>query len=207
MSVSADSQRATGIVRAVLANRPDAAFGVECHKVDVPAVCRPDYHGVQYLENPSMAGNCLIGRDGKVQIKRPRIIEGAPATREGGGIRARQILSARLKIDSGTPYRWVTRGIVGHVHPPRAPRAAARFVRNFKEGGGIKFADVNMDSTATKRRIGRKVRQVGVLAFSIPWWIPCSKAVAVDVGGDHKAVKITLWPTPKPKKRKKKGKR
>jgi hypothetical protein len=151
--------------------------------------------------NEPMAGTFVIADKNRVHIHEDSIElrTGSEATSEGGGIRTRYTIRFRATIDPGTPHAWTHTFEAGHAPPPRAPSAWAQFLNRFREGRGSKFGDMNTDADTLARWLHRKVRGEGVLAGAFPHWLPVSDARAVNVGGDHLAVIVTLFPKYKEK--------
>lgn len=200
MSVSAPAKRAEHIIRRAVAV-PDVVLwlGSEGYKANVRALVGPQYEVIQYGagKSESLAGSFVIADKDRVLIHEDSISLriGSPSTAEGGGIRARYIIRFRATFDPGTPHAWTEWVDAGHAPPRRAANAARKFMDALKVGRGIKGGDMNAEPRAIERALGRKVRSVGVLGLSVPRWIPTGDAVGVDVGGDHKAVRVTLFPS------------
>lgn len=137
-----------------------------------------------------------------VHLVRGRVVEtqllpGTPATSEGGGIRRRPILRARLGIDVRSRRAWAPTFLVVHAPPKRAPKARAAYLRRLVAAalaGDIIIGDLNVTHRVALRLLGRRVHSSGVLHVAVPLWIP-STASTVDVGSDHLAIDVTLWPS------------
>jgi hypothetical protein len=126
------------------------------------------------------------------RIVSPRLLPGTPP---GSGIRARPILTALVVIDPGTPARWGRSFDVGHAPPKRAWRLRARYLRAFvKAQGSIDGGDLNIGHAWAARILGKRVHSAGVLHLAVPRWIPQTTTHRVDVGSDHPAIDVTLWP-------------
>ena len=84
------------------------------------------------------------------------------------------------------------------VHPPpkRAPKAQARYLRRLlaERRNAIVLGDFNIRHRAVLRLLGYRVHSAGVIHVAVPRWIP-SIGFTVDIGSDHLAVDVTLWPS------------
>lgn len=210
MSVSTGPAHAARILRNALADHVDVVLAVECGDLDVRELVDLNVWRVfQYgRNNPdprakvTLSGCAVIVRRRRVRVPEESVhlTLGSAATSEGKwktghGIGSRYILRVKAVIDGGTGRAWRTGFAVGHAPPDRAPRARARFMAVFRAlGRQVSGADFNLRARAIARLTGRKVRAVGVLAITVPWWIPASNATGIDVDGDHLAVEVTLWP-------------
>lgn len=146
------------------------------------------------LGSPDSALGVAVRRE-RVRLSVAQLLPGTPSTSEGDGIRARPILIATVLMDPGTPQRWARALDLGHAPPARAPRARARYLAAFvKARGSLKIGDLNIEERWAARILGRRIRSAGVLHIGVPWWIPCTKAARVNVGSDHPALDVTLWP-------------
>ena len=119
--------------------------------------------------------------------------------RTARNLRARSWVTARLLID-GDLRHWPLKASAGHAPPMRgwflwpAYRATAP--------SGLLGADWNRLKDFVRRAFPRrKVRMVRLLGFAVPSHIDCTPAHPIDVGGDHLAAAITLWPN-RPTRRK-----
>lgn len=136
-----------------------------------------------------------------VHLIRGRVIEtqlldGTPATSEGGGIRRRPLLRARLGIDVRSRRAWAPTFLVVHPAPKRAPKAQALYLRRLlaERRNAIVLGDFNIRHRAVLRLLGYRVHSAGVIHVAVPRWIP-STGSTVDIGSDHLAVDVTLWPS------------
>lgn len=199
MSVSAPAKRVEHIVRRAV--REDGVimwFGSEGYKAHVRALVGSDYDVIQFGvgHSEAMAGTFVVTLKDRVHIHEDTIElrVGSDKTREGGGIRTRYTIQFRATIDPGTPHAWTDWFEAGHTPPPRAPSAWEQFMGRLRDGRGSKFGDMNGSPAQIERWLRRKVRAVGVLAAAFPHWMPVGEARAVDVGGDHLANVVTLFP-------------
>lgn len=217
MSVSTGPAHAARILRNALADHVHVVLAVECGDLDVRQVVDQRVWRVFQFgrNNPderakvTLSGCAILVRRGRLRVPEGSVHLnlGSKATSEGKwktghGIGARYILRIKSIVDHGTPWVWRTSFGVGHAPPDRAPRARARFMAVFRAlRVQVTAADFNLRGRAVARLTGRKVRSVGLLAITVPWWIPASEAVGIDVDGDHLAVEVTLWPHRKEKHR------
>ena len=174
---------------------PDAIFTQETF--DVIADNTPGWNMAQVGAPGSPESALVIGiRATRGELLNVTLLPGVPATSEGGGFRKRPMLAATLDIDPQTPHHWRRRGLDGHANAERAPRARRRYLAVFRAArASIKAGDLNIrQQWAARLLYGQRVHSVGVLHLAIPAWIPQTKAVPVDVGSDHLAFDVTLWP-------------
>lgn len=137
----------------------------------------------------------IAGRRGRVTFGPDELLAGSAATSEGRGIRRRPILRAYIAFDPATPHAWARRASVGHAPPPRAPIARGKFLVRFAAvRSAIKAGDLNIGARWAQRLLGKRVHSVGVLHLAVPRWIPQSRRARVDVGSDHDALDVILWP-------------
>lgn len=195
-------------VRAILAAsteigtpwRPDLILGVECADLTLnDHVDGAVWQVVQFgrslsdeSERVARSGCALLARRGVVTLERPRLRVGSEA---GEGIRTRYVLTARATFHKGDPSSWRAWVRVGHAPPPRAPFGRGRFLDALRELTGIRGGDLNV-SAETARKTFRlaTVRSAGVLHLITPRWIKPTPPRRVDVGSDHAALDVTLWP-------------
>lgn len=142
-------------------------------------------------ERVARSGCAILARRSTVQLDKIRLTLGSPA---GEGIRDRYVLHARATFHPGTPAAWRTRVRVGHAPPGRAPIGRARFLELLANLFGIRGMDGNV-SAETARRVfrGARVHSAGVMHVVVPRWMP-SRARRRDVGSDHAALDVALWP-------------
>ena len=112
-----------------------------------------------------------------------RPVLGSPATREGGGIRARPLVGARV----GRLRVWS-----GHAPPPRAPIARAAYLARLYMVRGVIGLDSNREPGWMRRAFGRKWRGIGVLGLLIPRRFKPSRPWPVHIGSDHEAVDVLI---------------
>lgn len=211
MSVSAGPAKAIEIFRAATNLRPALILATECADFNAERVAGKGWSVVQYgqqrgdEDRAALAGCVIAVRDEVAHLHEgtERLLLGSRATREGRwktghGIRSRYIIKACVTFHPGTPRartRWVA---VGHSPPARAPIARAAFMlRLARTRAGIKAGDLNLRHDAVVKALGAFVRSVGVLHVIVAPWQPVGRAKPVDLGGDHQAVSVMLWPRKK----------
>jgi hypothetical protein len=203
-SVSSRPETVREILDAVLAEQappPDLILGVECADVTIrDQVDGAVWQVVQFGrslsdegERVARSGCALLARRGVVKLDKPRLRLGSAA---GEGIRDRYILTARATFHQGDPSSWRAWVRVGHGPPPRAPFGRGRFLDALRELTGIRGGDLNVSAETTRRLFPRpRIRSAGVLHLLTPRWIRTSTARRVNVGSDHAALDVILWPT------------
>jgi hypothetical protein len=143
-------------------------------------------------ERIARSGCALLARRSVVKLDKPRLDLGSPA---GEGIRARYVLSARATFHKGQPSAWRAWVRVGHAPPGRAPIGRGRFLAALRGLTGIRAGDYNVSSSTARRTfVLAKVKSAGVLHIVIPRWIRTAEPERLDVGSDHRALDVTLWP-------------
>lgn len=202
MSVSASAEKATRIWERALDQPgeygvPDVVNGCEMAKVKarhVPGAA--DFYVYQEGKTGSPdAALALAVRRSRGTMSGARLRAGTPATSEGDGIRRRPILEARVHMDPGTPQAWTFGNDVLHAPPPRAPRARRRFLDVVRTlTARVVSGDMNLTARLAARAIGRRVVGHGVICAAVRRWIPTSAVATVDLGGDHLAIDIIIWP-------------
>lgn len=150
------------------------------------------YHWVQPGDLNSAESGCSIGiRKGFGEMKNPCRVVGSPATREGGGIRERPVLLAKVVSAVGRMRFGVA---AGHAPPARAPKARRRYLRVFSRArAAFKGGDLNVAKRIAARITGRRVIGGGVLWLVLPrknWKVVNWRLV--NVNGDHKAVLVEV---------------
>lgn len=203
-SVSFGTQRSVRVFERALeapgkTGRPHIVAACELSDVDAATVAGEAWNVVQYGEpgSPESALGIAV-RDDRGAVIESRLLDGTAKTNEGGGIRRRPILRARLGIDVKTPRAWAPVILVPHAPPGRARHTRAQYLRRLVAvlGGAIVMGDLNIGHRVALRILGRRVHSTGVIHVAVPWWIP-SVAATVDVGSDHAGLDVVLWPTPK----------
>lgn len=190
-SVSVDARRA----RSIWANAlevADVVLAMECSDVDASA---PGWHVIQRGKQGSPESALVLAvRADRGEWAHANLDPGIAPTSEGGGIRRRPLLGARLTLDPSTPHKWSRRVLVGHAHPARAPKARRAYLRRFaRMDAAIKGGDLNIGHRWAARLMGKRVHSAGVLHLAVPRWIPQTKPKRIDIGSDHPALVITLW--------------
>ncbi len=195
-SVSAGPRKAAGIYRTALTKVgrfgvPHVVLACECSDFDAELIRVDGWSSIQYVHNTAAAGSAIAWRNGE-QVGDARLVVGSEA---GEGIRTRYVAQATLRING---HKATFNA--GHAPPDRAPNGQRQWLDNAGRLPGVVGADFNTWPKTLDRRFNRKVRGVEVLSLLIPNDIPCSRAKPVDIGGDHPAVDVVLWPTVKRRK-------
>jgi hypothetical protein len=174
--------------------RPDILLGCEGYRVNVPNMA--DFYGfdaVQYghggvTVNTALAGSFIAWRQETGDaVGKPTIEEGSPA---GEGIQARYLVSQKLKVNG---HRATFRA--GHAPPDRAPKGQSTFLDQLRRYPGVIGLDANEREDEMDPHYARQYHGIGVLGILVPEWIPSTGIKAVDVGSDHLAGDLILWPT------------
>lgn len=199
-SVSAGPKKVASILDEALHNGPDVdlLLLVECgdltikYEVD-PAVWQVIQFGRSLsseAERVARSGCAMIARRDAVFLDRPSLELAAPA---GEGIRDRYVLKARARFHRGRVRRARVR--VGHAPPPRAPRGRDRFLDVLRSMRGIRAGDLNIgrEWAAELFRLSH-VYSAGVIHAVVPGWLPSTFDRTLDVGSDHLALDVILWP-------------
>lgn len=201
-SVSARPATVRQILQATIATepRPDLILATECADLTInDHVDGGVWQVIQFgrsisdeSERVARSGCALLARRGVVKLEKPSLRLGAPA---GEGIRARYVLSARATFHKGRSSAWRAWVRVGHAPPPRAPIGRGRFLAALRALTGIRAGDYNVSSSTARRTfVLAKVKSVGVLHIVIPRWIRTAGPHRLDVGSDHLALDVVLWP-------------
>lgn len=162
---------------------PDVVLLSEVSWLDARMLARE--HGwvaIQHgAKGSAEAGVAILSRITPTVALRPLI--GSVATREGGGIRARPIVGARI----GGIRFWS-----GHAPPPRSPIAKAVYIARARACRGVVGADWNASPAWVRRTSLRRYRGIGVLGLLVPLRFKASTAKPVDIGSDHPAVDVVI---------------
>lgn len=200
MSVSTGPKHAADIFRRALDLEPDIVLGSECSDFRAAVVDRKglyDWHQPGAL-NDQASGCCIGVRKGFGVLTEPDARIGSNETTEGRsrtghGIGTRLILRGRVSTApnaGGLSFRVAA----GHAPPSRAPKARAEFMRNFaRTRARFKGGDLNLPQRVASRLLRRRVVGDGVVWLTLPrdgWRLVLGRAV--NVGGDHKAVLVTV---------------
>lgn len=181
--------------------RADLILGVECADLTLrDHVDGGVWQVIQFgrslsdeSERVARSGCALLARRDVVKLERPRLRVGSEA---GEGIRTRYVLTARATFHRGAPSSWRAWVRVGHAPPPRAPFGRGRFLDALRELTGIRGGDLNVSAETARSRFRlARVHSAGVLHLITPRWIRTSETRRVDVGSDHAALDVTLWPS------------
>lgn len=164
---------------------PDVVLLSEVAPVNVAQVALLHAVGsevVQYGTGGSPeAGVAIVSR---LPIARRKMAVGSARTSEGGGIRMRPLVGAKI---AGLWF-WA-----GHAPPPRSPVARALYLARARMTSGLIGADNNQPPDWMRSHFGRKYRGNGVLGLLVPRRLKASKAHGVDIGSDHLAVDVEVW--------------
>lgn len=162
---------------------PDVVLLSEVSWLDAHMLAKQ--HGwvaVQHGERGSAeAGVAILSRITPAKPLRPVI--GSIATREGGGIRQRPIVGAKI----GGLRFWS-----GHAPPPRSPIARAAYIARCRARRGVVGGDWNQYPTWMRRTSVRQYRGSGVLGLLVPMAWKSSAARGVAIKSDHEAVDVRL---------------
>lgn len=184
------------------AGHAPVGFGSECADFDGQSIADKHFPGRFRVLQPGPVGaaksGTLVVVDKVQRIHATDVLLGAHATREGGGIRDRWIVRAQTVRDAGTPHQWLTPWLnSGHADPARAPKARAAFMAVFRSLPGVKGGDLNLAAKAVERTLNNarvlSMRRE-VLHVAIPRWIPSGPLTTYDIGSDHPAGRVVLWP-------------
>lgn len=198
-SVSTTPDKARAIFTKSLTKRgdygvPQVVLASECSDFDAEIVAEfAGWEAAQFGEPKSARrGSALAWRDARLSGK-ARLVVGSLA---GEGIRERSAVTARLKVNGHS-----AEFTAGHAPPDRASDRQRQWLEEARRWQGILGADFNQRPDELERRFLRQVRGVrgDVLALLVPRHIPCSPARPVDIGSDHPAVDVVLWPDRKEK--------
>lgn len=180
---------------------PDLLLLVECGDLTIKDHVDPSvWQVVQFGrslsdegERVARSGCALLARRDVVKLEKPRLRVGSEA---GEGIRTRYVLTARATFHKGDPSSWRAWIRVGHAPPPRAPIGRGRFLDALREQTGIRGGDLNVSAETARDRFRlARVHSAGVIHLLTPRWIRTSAPRRVDVGSDHAALDVTLWPS------------
>lgn len=194
-SVSAGPAKARGIFIASLTEWgkwgiPDVVLG--CEAADFKAELVGERFGfdvAQFTESSASAGSALAwhAKTGAHAISKPRLVPGTPA---GEGIQARSLVQAHLAVRGRRP--WCA---AGHAPPDRAERLQVSYLDRLRKIHGVIGLDANnWPGEMAAHGYLREYVGVALLGALVPKRIPTSHPKAIDIGGDHKAVDILLWP-------------
>lgn len=195
MSVSTGTIHAISILKRA-AEHADVIIGCECDDFNAAklldgANTQRLWHVVHH-QAANRDGVLIAIRKNRGRIKSPRWHYGSPA---GNRVAQRDFLTATLVVDPGTPNRWQLTAASIHAPPPRHATAWPGYMER------VAALDLDMiggDMNAGRERIEsallRKTRQVDVITLALQHRIPVSTATRINIGGDHPALLVTLWP-------------
>lgn len=135
------------------------------------------------------AGVALVYDAKRVEVLKVKYVLGVLPFVRGKrvGMRNRWILRAKVRID-GRRARWVN---VLHLPPPRFSALWPLMVAKVAHLGAD-LGDFNSRPSAVAAATGKRARMDGVLGVLVPAWWRSGKPRPADVGGDHKAVAVTI---------------
>ena len=196
MSGSGVSEGRSLLILHAAAQHADVVLGCEFGNVTDDAPLDPKVWDVVHdPSSPDRAGSLLAVRKTRGKVRHAWYRVGAPA---GLGIRTRWLLIARLVIDPGTPHEWTPKVIAGHAPPKRAWAHWPAFMASVAaRNADVIGADFNKLARAVAPALRRRVRAVEILGVAVRKSIPVTFARGFDVGGDHRAVSVVLFPKPK----------
>lgn len=142
--------------------------------------------------NGPRAGTLLAVRRDRVGMVDPRITQ---VSSGGDGIRARSVAHARLiaDADSSDPRAWTDGAF--HGPPKRAWSKWLGYMRRLRALDlDVAGGDANKLARAVQPALGRRVRSKHIMTVAVRRSIPSSKARPIDVGSDHPALLVMLWP-------------
>lgn len=181
------SGHSQGVLKAASKNA-DIVLACECFNIRGNEILS-DFHVAQFGKRGSKeAGSIVALRKTRGYIVEQTLVFGVAGIKVKR-VRDRYWLRTKLRIDNMKPSRFSS----GHAHPKRAWVTWGPYMA--RAPWGVLGFDANKRRPALVARFpGRNVRQIGVLTVIVPRYIPVTKARSLDVGGDHKAVAVTLWP-------------
>lgn len=188
------------LVEALHTYRTDLLMAVECGDITIKDhVDQGVWQVIQFgrsLSNEServaRSGCALVARRSVVKLDRWRLELAAPA---GEGIRDRYVLTARATFHRGQPEAWRCRVRVGHAPPPRAPKGRERFLDVLRMMRGVRSGDLNIPAQLAVDRFKlARVWSIGVMHTIVPRWIPSDLGGVHNIGTDHLALDVILWP-------------
>lgn len=187
-SASGRSMKHVASVLKRSAKGADVVLACECFSIHAKDVLT-NFHVVQFGEiNSALAGSIVAIRKTRGSVAKSKLVFGAVALMHVG-VRSRYWVKTRLQIDRMKPRLFSA----GHAQPKRAWELWSAYM--LRAPRGVLGLDVNKHRRATKARFPmRKVRQSELMAAVIPANIPCGPGRVTDEGGDHKTLRVTLWP-------------
>lgn len=189
MSVSTGRRHAREILLNA-AEYGDLILGSECGDFNGHELLGDDFSVHHNLLDYAHAGSLIALHKRRGHLVDRRTYLGVKR-QEGDSIRNRYLLTAHAHIDCHKDLKV----LAGHAPPPRDFDRWVPFMRNVaRQHADLAGADWNKPARAVHRVLGSRVRGVDVLGLAVRRGIPTSKPVPLDVGGDHLATLVTLWP-------------
>ena len=169
---------------------PHVVLAMECSDFDAELVAEfHQWEAVQYGATGSPQSGSVVAYDPeRVALRVRRLVETSPA---GDGVRARYTVRTRLDVNGHR--EWFN---AGHAPPDRSQGPQAAWYRRAHQVSGILGADFNDRPDFMAPRFGRTYvgARGDVLGLLVPTRIPASTPKRVDIGSDHVAVDVVLWP-------------
>jgi len=198
MSISAGPARSKEILEraakaVVHGHRVDYILGCEADDFDAATVLGSGWDVHHDQTHPDKDGSFQAIRKTRGRLRDAHAVHAsAPLP---GVLPARWLSVAHVDVDMETPRRWSFNGGSGHAPPMRAWARWPQYMGSARAARlDVLGADFNKLAGAVLAALGRRVSAIHILAVATRWWIPTSRPVAIDVGGDHLAVGIVLLP-------------
>lgn len=201
MAASGVTAQRTASIILDAAPHADVLTLCEVFNVDVAKVLGPDWEVAQDRSSKAKAGVAVAVRKDRGKITEKRIKLGVPAVlrgRRAKDMRSRYIMIATILYDGeNARRRWQDTVAAGHAPPKRnwSPWWAV-FMANLRLVPAHDIgADFNRGKAAVQRIFwGRVVKMIGIDGFILRMFIPSTVVTVREVGGDHTAKFVTLWP-------------
>ncbi|WP_377322794.1 hypothetical protein ACFJIY_25115 [Pimelobacter simplex] len=199
---TASPEKTKGIVLAAV-EHADVVTMCEVANIDVADVLGPGWDVAQDTSAWAKAGCAVAIRRSRGYVKRWHLRLGVTAWLRGRRAKQmndRYVVVAVLKIDPGTRWRWRHKVAAGHAPPKRnwSPwwTVWMRLVRT------LAVFDIGADWNRRRPAIAdampaRRIYMHGIDGFALRPWLAADGLTHRDVGGDHPATYLTLWPAPK----------
>jgi hypothetical protein len=168
---------------------PDVVLGCEAADFRAEMLAENNgYEAAQFTESSATAGSVVAWSAKHRALSEPRLIPGTPA---GEGIQARSLVQVKLAIRGHRTYY-----AAGHTPPDRAANGQDTYLDRIRKVRGVVGLDSNnWPGEIEARGYLRNYYGVALLGAFVPKRIPTSLPRAIDIGSDHKAVDLLLWPT------------
>jgi hypothetical protein len=168
--------------------RPHVVLGCEGSDFDAELVAeRNGFDAAQFTTSAATAGSFVAwDTDHAHAIGKPRLLFGSAA---GEGIQQRDLVQQHLVVNG---HRAAFSA--GHAPPDRAPRGQASFLDRIRRYQGVLGADFNERHDELEGRFQRRHHGVELLGILTPRRIPYKPIRPLDIGSDHDAGDLLLWP-------------